>query len=234
MARQRKTPHQTGNKPRPLDTLSVAYRRRIQRHEAAGRSRAQARGHARASEQPIKTKPITAPHPTGERPPIEVAVSAVRKGASLQAAAKQSGVSPERLRRHLHTVPGATKTTAKGSKGRWDLSKIPSDWRLHLAEPTAGGGMIALPGPDGTGMTWITIAGSKQNSLAGEFSSAVAIFRNSNDRTVFDPFIGKSLIDVNGKQWRLETRPDVLRRRMVQKNRDREYYRQISRMEIAA
>jgi hypothetical protein len=233
MARQRKTSHQTGNKPRPLDTLSAAYRRRIQRHEAAGRSRAQARGHAQASEQPIKTKP-TVPHPTGERPPIELAVSAVRKGASLQAAAKQAGVSPERLRRHLHSIPAATKATTKGAKGRWDLSQTPSDWLLHLAEPTSGAGMIALPGQDGSGMTWITIAGARQNSLAGEFSSATAYFKSSNDRTVLDPFIGKSLTDVNGKEWRLETRPDVLRRRMVQKNRDREYYRQISKVGIAA
>jgi hypothetical protein len=89
--------------------------------------------------------------------------------------------------------------------------------------------MIALSGPDGTGMTWITIAGSGQNSLAGKFSSAIAIFKDTNDRTVLSPFIGKSLIDVNGKEWRLETRPDVLRRRMVRRDRDREYYRQISR-----
>jgi hypothetical protein len=94
--------------------------------------------------------------------------------------------------------------------------------------------MIALPSIDGTGMTWITIAGAKQNSLAGEFASAVARFRNTNDRSVLDPFIGKSLIDMNGKEWRLETRPDVLRRRMVQKNRDREYYRQISKIGLAA
>jgi hypothetical protein len=234
MARQRKTANQTGNKPRPLDTLSATYRRRIERHAAAGRSRSQARGHARTSEQPIKARPPTAPNPSGERPPLEVAVSAMRKGASLQAAAKQAGVSPERLRRHLHAVPGATKAMSKGSRGRWDLSRTPSDWRLHLAEPASGGRMIALPGPDGTGMTWITIAGAKQNSLAGEFASAVAHFRNTNDRSVLDPFIGKSLTDVSGKEWRLETRPDVLRRRMVQKNKDREYYRQISRTSIAA
>ena len=67
--------------------------------------------------------------------------------------------------------------------------------------------MIALPGPDGTGMTWITLAGSDQNSLAGKFSSAVAYFKNSNDHSVLDPFVGKSLIDVSGKEWRLETSP---------------------------
>jgi hypothetical protein len=94
--------------------------------------------------------------------------------------------------------------------------------------------MIALPGPDGTGMTWITIAGAKQNSLAGAFSSAVDKFKNTNDRSILEPFIGKSLTDVHGKEWRLETRPEVLRRRMVQKNRDREYYRQISKIGLSA
>ena len=71
------------------------YLIRIARGLAGGRSRAQARGHARAADVPDETKQ----RPFDRSNALEEALKLMKQGVSQRNAAKQAGVSPERLRR---------------------------------------------------------------------------------------------------------------------------------------
>ena len=71
------------------------YLIRIARGLAGGKSRSQARGHARAADLPSNA----ARQPFKRSEPLEDALKLMKKGVSQKEAAKQAGVSAETLRR---------------------------------------------------------------------------------------------------------------------------------------
>jgi hypothetical protein len=73
----------------------IEYLIRIARGLAGGKSRSQARGHARAADLPS----TAAPQPFKRSEPLEDALKLMKKGMSQKEAARQAGVSAETLRR---------------------------------------------------------------------------------------------------------------------------------------
>jgi DNA invertase Pin-like site-specific DNA recombinase len=71
------------------------YLSRIARGLAGGKSRSQARGHARAADLPSNASP----QPFKRSEPLENALKLMKKGVSQKEAAKRAGVSAETLRR---------------------------------------------------------------------------------------------------------------------------------------
>ena len=76
-------------------TTPTEYLIRIARGLAGGKSRSQARGHARAADLPSNASP----QPFKRSEPLEDALKLMKKGVSQKEAAKQAGVSAETLRR---------------------------------------------------------------------------------------------------------------------------------------
>jgi hypothetical protein len=71
------------------------YLIRIARGLAGGKSRSQARGHARAADLPRNASP----QPFERSEPLEDALKLMKRGVSQKEAAKRAGVSAETLRR---------------------------------------------------------------------------------------------------------------------------------------
>ncbi|HEX4738684.1 MAG TPA: hypothetical protein VH331_14095 [Allosphingosinicella sp.] len=163
------------------------YERRLARAAAKGLSRSQARGHARAGEAPIRTrKPIK-----GEDR-LEAALKALRRTGKQGDAAKEAGVSPERLRRFLRE-----NALAERRGRRWQIT----DQRLrHMRVLTAGQSKM------------LRISGFDQASVVGSHLAAVRRFLETNDIAELEPFKGRSVKDAAGKSHPLETDPNSLYR----------------------
>src|SRR4051794_12876259 len=95
--------------PRVRD-YQTEYQRRIARGLARGLSRSKARGHPKAREKHASGK---APKPLDDRQ-LQIGLRELRRGRGVKAAARQIGVSPERLKHQIATIK-----VAKKKKGRW-------------------------------------------------------------------------------------------------------------------
>jgi DNA invertase Pin-like site-specific DNA recombinase len=91
------------------------YLIRIARGLAGGKSRAQARGHARTVDLPSNASP----QPFKRSEPLEGALKLMKQGVSQRNAAKQAGVSPETLRRFQKA-----NTTSQREGHRWIIVDI--------------------------------------------------------------------------------------------------------------
>ena len=181
--------HTSGRKRR--DTFrrrnyAAEYQRRLAKGFAAGKSRSAARGHARAIDLP---KPP--PGPINRDDPRERALKMMRAGATQRRAAKLADVSEEQLRRYrqLHTT--------SERRGR--------HWLIFDSRPQAY--WIASGGQ----MRSVTLPNDEGSSI-GHYWSAVQAFVDSNDPVHLDPYRGEGVRDVNGRLWRYEVRPNVLRK----------------------
>jgi hypothetical protein len=163
------------------------YRRRLERGRAHGLNRSQARGHARAGEAGLRTKPIR----SDER--LEKALRELRRTNNQAVAAKEAGVSPERFRRFLRDQKLAER------KGRiWEITdKRP---RAMTALTTRGELELKLRDYDTA-------------SLVGQHNAAVKAFRDTNDIAHLRAFEGRTVKNTSGRKYVLETRPNVIRRR---------------------
>ncbi len=164
------------------------YRRRIARGRSRGMSRAQARGHPRAGESHVS--PRRAP-PTYDRR-LEHGLKLLKDGRSLSGAARDLGVSPERLRHYL----GQTGIVAKTGQ-RWIVRDDRRSREMLLFSD--GQARKVLVGPEGA-------------SAVGRYMSAVGRFLESNDPVHLKPFVGGSIADVHGAIHPFETRPNALYR----------------------
>jgi hypothetical protein len=96
--------------PKPKEDLSPTYRQRMERGEARGRSRAQARGHGGQPRRAWQTAALIG-NPHYERS-LDV-VSRVRQGEALSRAAKAVGIAPDTVVRY------AGSALTRGPRGRW-------------------------------------------------------------------------------------------------------------------
>lgn len=162
------------------------YARRIARAEARGLSRSQARGHPKASETYIKSRPV-API-TDEK--VSAALRSLYSGVSLTAAAKQARVSPERLKRAL-----VEKKLGLKQGNRWVVTDHrPRDVPMIINGRTKK----------------ITVPGFPEASRVGLYHSRVQKFLRTQDLSFLEEFDGETVIDIKGKVWPFETDPNVL------------------------
>lgn len=163
------------------------YERRLARAAIRGLSRSQARGHARAGEASIR-------QPTAIKSDarLEAALKALRRTGRQGGAAKEAGVSPERLRRFLRENALAER------RGRtWHIT----DRRRRRMTVISEGEARDLILPD-----------HEQASLNGRHLAAVQQFLRTNDRQLLLPFAGQAVTDAKGKPHLLEIDPNVLHR----------------------
>lgn len=174
------------------------YARRIERGEARGLTRAQARGHpgagmAYASRQAAKPKRVTPDRK------LEEAIKAIRAGDSMSAAAKRTGVSGERLSAYARQQAGAER------KGRtWTFN----DTRTRRIPLLAEGHLNAVI---------VKVTGHEAAKLAGEHYDEA--FRALTDQSLFSAFMekwsGVTITDNKGRVYSLSTDPNHLYRLTV-------------------
>lgn len=162
------------------------YARRIANAQRRGLSRAQARGHARAGENPIRAKRVK----SDER--LETALKLLRQTNNQGRAAKEAGVSAERFRRFLRS-----NALAERQGRKWVLT----DKRNRRMTVITGGEAVEL-----------TLKDFDQASLNGRHLAAVGAFLRSNDIDQLRPFEGQAVIDATGQAHLLETDPNALYR----------------------
>jgi hypothetical protein len=176
--------------PKPTGTRKVRdfkseYARRVAKGLAAGKSRSQARGHARAGERPRPPGPRLA----AGKGPFELAVRQIARGSSLRASAREFGLREETLRRYLKENVQAER---KGRK--WSVT----DNRPRQF-PIFSEGAIAHP--------WLTPA---EATRASDYMRAVSKFLFSGRRKILKPFEGAGVTDIKGHFHPFETDPDSL------------------------
>jgi hypothetical protein len=169
--------------------FKAEYRRRVERALAKGLSKAQARGHRRATEARVaKSRAEKAL----EDAKLQMGLRYLRKEKSFSKAAKEAHISPERLRTY--------------AKERGLIEKRGRHWVIRQNLPRR---VLVYSG----GREHIIIVGNfKAASLVGKHMSAVGSFVRTADISHQRPFIGKTVKDIDGNSYVLETRPNFLYR----------------------
>jgi hypothetical protein len=169
--------------------FKAEYRRRIERALANGLSRAQARGHRRASEAKIIQ---TRAQRKLEDAKLQMGLRFLRKEKNFTLAAREAHISPERLRTH------ALEKGIIEKKGRYWV--IRHDLPRRVLIYTAGR------------EKQITVGDFSEASLVGKYMSAIGWFLRTNDISHLRPYIHKAVSDIAGDSYPLETRPNILHR----------------------
>lgn len=188
---------------RPRD-YHAEYQRRIARGLGRGLSRSQARGHPGSGEAPVSRRTSTPAYD----PRLEAGIKLMRAGTPLTRAAPVIGVSRERLRRYV-----VGTGVVERQRGRWTVIQ---DNRVRVMPIFSAGRSL-----------YVMIAGYEQAALAGRYMAAVGAFRDSNDPSFLEPFIGEVVTDVRGTRHLFETRPNTLYRLAIG---DDEAFEQIYRI----
>jgi helix-turn-helix, Psq domain len=175
------------SKPTRKRNYAKEYLIRIARGLAGGKSRSQARGHARAVDLPSNGS--LQPFKRSER--LEDALKLMRKGVSQKQAAKQAGVSAETLRRFQKA------STTSHRKGR--------RWIISDTRPVSVG--MATRGK----MRGVTVPHDASSDISRHWI-AINHFLETNDPSHLAAFVGKGLRDSPGTFHPFETRPNVLRK----------------------
>jgi hypothetical protein len=163
------------------------YLIRIARGLAGGKSRSQARGHARAGDLPQ----TASAQPFKRSEPLEDALKLMKKGVSQKEAANRAGVSAETLRRFQKA-----NTTSRKEGRRWAIS----DSRpVSLWMATRGK------------MRGVTVPHDASSDISRHWI-AINHFLETNDPSHLAPFVGKGLRDTSGAFHPFEARPNVLRK----------------------
>jgi hypothetical protein len=163
------------------------HKDRIKRGLAKNLTRSQARGHARAGEKPLREQPKAK-----QQDNIENAVRAMNRGASLSSAAKQDGVSRERLARYVRE-----NKIGKSDGRKWKMKD-----RRPRGVATLSKGKALIP----------TVLGFADASLAGSYWNDKSQFLKTNDIKFLTPYRGQGVTDSKGRFHPFETDPnEVLR-----------------------
>jgi hypothetical protein len=163
------------------------YLIRIARGLAGGKSRSQARGHARAADLPSNESP----QPFKRSEPLEDALKLMKKGVSQKEAARQAGVSAETLRRFQKS------NTTSQRKGR--------RWVIVDTRP------VSVVMATRSKMRTVTVSHDASSDISRHWI-AINLFLETNDPSHLAAFVGKGLRDSSGAFHPFETRPNVLRK----------------------
>jgi hypothetical protein len=175
------------SKPKRIRDYAKEYLIRIARGLAGGKSRSQARGHAKAADLASNASP----QPFKRSEPLEDALKLMKKGVSQKEAARQAGVSAETLRRFQKA-----NTTSRRNGRRWLIS----DTRpVSVVMATRGK------------MRSVTVSHDASSDISRHWI-AINLFLENNDPSHLAAFVGKGLRDSNGAFHPFETRPNVLRK----------------------
>lgn len=164
------------------------YRRRIERAEARGLSRSQARGHAKAGERALRAPQ----NPELARARLEAAIRILRTKGNAQRAAAEAKVSAERFRRFLRD-----EALANRDRRAWVIT----DNRTRTIKAITTHGDVVFE-----------VLGFDAASLAYRHRLAVKQYLVTNNKAFLLPFVGAFVPDVTGKAHFLETRPNALYR----------------------
>ncbi len=132
------------------------------------------------------------------------ALRELREGKSLAASARIAGISRHRLRRFV-----IKNRIARRVGKRWLFYK-----RGRRQMRTFSAGQI-----------WYPTFNPAEAGINGQFLSALGQFRKTNDPAHLEPFVGKSVKDIEGKEYPFETRPNVLYRLLAGTEPFEEIYR---------
>jgi hypothetical protein len=163
------------------------YLIRIARGVAGGKSRSQARGHAKAADLASNTSP----QPFKRSEPLEDALKLMKKGVSQKEAAKQAGVSAETLRRFQKA------NTTSQRRGR--------RWLIVDTRPVSV--VMATRGK----MRSVTVSHDASSDISRHWT-AINQFLETNNPSYLAAFVGKGLRDSSGVFHPFETHPNVLRK----------------------
>jgi hypothetical protein len=166
------------------------YERRKARAIARGFTLSQARGHPKPGE-PYIGKRLASPLDYSRH--LESGVKEIRRGKPLTKAAKAIAVAPEQLRKYVKQSGVAIKAGRQ-----W---RIGPDNRKRVL-PIFSDGQVQI----------ITVLDFVSASQVGRYMSAVNQFLDTNDESLLEEFIGDSVVDVRGRRFYFETRPNTLYR----------------------
>lgn len=158
---------------KPLHELSPAYRRRIELGMARGLTRSQARGHARSGERPTSGSHA---HRNEQRLLKGVRLLG-RETYTFQRAAREAGVSPERLRRYAHETGYAEKAGR-----RW---RVPERHRGTVLFPVFSEGQLKK----------IKLSGQDQKAKLGLYMQRVRFALETNRPSWLSDFEGDYVTD---------------------------------------
>jgi hypothetical protein len=128
--------------------------------------------------------------PADPNNPLEKALTLIKQGVSQAGAAKNQGVTEQRLARYRKAT-----TTSKRKNRKWVIiDRRPS--KMYFAEDGKVS-TIAIP--------------YRNKGLIGRYWNAVNEFLAENDVGPLKPYAGQSIRDVNGKKHFFETGPNNLR-----------------------
>jgi hypothetical protein len=174
-------------KSKRIRDFKQEYLARIARGLASGKSRSQARGHARASDLPRREMPF----PFEKESALEKALKMMRQGATQKQAARMVGVSAETLRRFQK------QNTTSRRKGR--------RWVIVDERPVTV--LMATRGK----LRDVTVPHDAASDI-GRHWVAINRFLESNDPSHLELFVRQGLRDTRGRFWPFETRPNILRK----------------------
>ena len=175
------------SKPKRKRNYAKEYLIRIARGLTGGKSRAQARGHARATDLADQGEA----QPFKRSSPLENALKLMKQGVSQREAAKQVGVSPETLRRFQKL-----NTTS---------IKLGSHWIISDTRPVTV--VMATRGK----MRDVTVTHDASSDISRHWI-AINLFLETNDASHLAAFVSKGLRDSAGGFHPFETRPNLLRK----------------------
>src|SRR5262249_44931789 len=141
------------------------YQRRIQRGQAKGLSRSEARGHGKPRSGGAGPKEEAFTY----NRQLEEGLKTMREGKSLSQAAKSIHVAPERLRSYVEQAGVAEKKS-----GRW---KIVRDSRQRVVTIFSKGKSLEIT------------VNFLESQKVGAYSSAVGNFLSTNDPSALEPFV---------------------------------------------
>lgn len=174
---------------KPLHELSPAYRRRIERGMARGLSRSQARGHPKTGESPTSGRKAY----RSEQKLLKGIRLVDRPGYTFHRAAREAGVSPERLRTYAHETGYAQK-----GRGRW---RVPEHHRGTVLFPVFSEGQLKK----------VKISNPDQKAKLGLYMQRVRFALETNRPNWLSEFAGDYLTDDSGGRHYFETDFRVIR-----------------------
>ena len=163
------------------------YAHRLARAFATGLSRAQARGHGKTPLKPKAGKALSS-----NQRFLEKGVKLIKSGSSLNSAARELHVAPERLRNYIQAT-GIAKKVGK----RW---RIGPDDRARQMQVFSEGRALKVR------------VEAEAASRIGTYLNEVGLFLNSNNAAFLKAWRGERFVDSKGRKHPFETDPNILYR----------------------